>query len=70
MQRKIHIAVGFVFILASCASSSGSYLPPQEASSATTERNLQIPFEQAWDSYVAELSKSFFVITISAKSPE
>lgn len=50
-----------VSVLGGCASSTQSY------SAATShvvenEKILNIPFSKAWDQYVAELTKSFFVI--------
>ena len=52
----------FIGGLVACASNTESYTPPM-ASSVATERTINQPFDAAWDAYVAELSKSFFVIT-------
>jgi hypothetical protein len=52
--------------LGSCAGSTANYQAPSEIR-VENERTLPISFEQAWDLYVAELSKSFFVINNISK---
>jgi hypothetical protein len=52
--------------LAACAGSNATYTPPTGPSVAT-ERSVSAPFDTAWDAYVAELSKSFFVINNISK---
>ena len=55
----------FVVVLAvvlnGCASSGGQYTPPTQQA-VTTDRTVAVPFDQFWDVYVEQLSKSFFVI--------
>jgi hypothetical protein len=52
--------------LAACAGATGNYTAPS-VRALETERIINQPFEQAWNTYVGELSKSFFVINNIAK---
>ena len=62
MNRKnIVVVVMFVAGMAGCATSTHVYIQPQSYQ-VETERVISIPFDKFWDMYVAELSKSFFVI--------
>lgn len=53
-------------LIAGCAGSSLSYTPPSDHE-VVTEKVISAPFEITWDRYVAELSKSFFVINNISK---
>lgn len=64
-MRLAAVLVG-VLALAGCAGSKMDYTPPMPREVAT-ERILEMPFEKAWDAYVAELSKTFFVINNISK---
>ena len=63
MNRKTFIlAIVCAFGTAGCASSTLEYTPPAIHSQVKTERLIPIDFSEFWDAYVAELSKTFFVI--------
>lgn len=64
---KPSVAVVLATTLAGCAASTADYSPP-EARNVTTERVVRMPFDMAWDRYVSELSKSFFVINNISKN--
>ncbi len=60
------IAIATLMMLAGCAGSTIEYTSPK-LRQIETERIVRLPFEQAWDRYVSELSKSFFVINNISK---
>lgn len=66
MKTSSWLIPAVALLLSACASSTYTYTPPQ-ATEVQTERMLDMPFEKAWDDYVAELSKSFFVINNISK---
>ncbi len=59
-------ATSVALMLAACASSSVNYRTPSTYN-ITTEKVLNFSFSKAWDSYVAKLSESFFVINNISK---
>ena len=62
MNRKNIIVIAMCIAgMTGCASSTYQYIQPQSYQ-VKTERVIPIPFNKFWDMYVAELSKSFFVI--------
>ena len=63
MNRKTFIlAIVCAFGATGCASSTYEYTSPMTHSQIKTERLIPIDFGEFWDAYVAELSKTFFVI--------
>ena len=63
MSRKAFIlAIVCAFGVVGCASGTFEYTPPAIHSQIKTERLIPIAFGEFWDAYVAELSKTFFVI--------
>ena len=63
MNRKtVILAIVCAFGATGCASSTYEYTPPMTHSQIKTERLIPIDFGEFWDAYVAELSKTFFVI--------
>ena len=70
MRCRVHLSyvASLAIMLAACAGSTTSYQPPAQYA-VQTERRVALQFDEAWDRYVAELSKSFYVINnISKKS--
>lgn len=65
-MRSIIVFVVFIVFLSGCASTQTSYTPPTNTQ-VQTEKVLPLAFDEAWDKYVAELSKSFFVINNISK---
>ncbi len=63
--RKL-IVLGAPLIAAACASTQTSYMSPRDYP-VKTERMINKPFDKVWDSYIEELSKSFFVINNISK---
>ena len=61
------LAIMCVLATAGCASSTYKYTLPNNDSQVETERLIPMPFNEFWDVYVAELSKTFFVINNIAK---
>lgn len=61
MVRKSPTGLVLAIFLAGCASTDTNYTPPPPAE-VSTETVLVQPFAKAWDAYVAELSRSFYVI--------
>lgn len=66
MCKRIFFLPLFIFFLNACATSSAAYKPSSEYH-VETERVVNAPFDVVWDKYVAELSKSFFVINNISK---
>jgi len=60
------VSICAALTLAGCAATTTNYTSPQ-AYNFETERFLDTVFTTAWDQYVAELSKSFFVINNISK---
>lgn len=66
MNSKSTLAATALLALNACAGSTFNYQPPA-VSAPITERSVSGSFETNWDLYVAELSKSFFVINNISK---
>lgn len=60
-MHKNFALVGIVSFLTGCASSSMDYRPPS-AQNLQNTKEVSVPFDQAWDSLVRQLSSDFFVI--------
>ena len=60
------IRIGAALALAGCASSSHLYTPPGEQD-VSTEKLIEKPFLEVWDSYVSKLTEDFFVINNISK---
>jgi hypothetical protein len=60
-MRKIITLAGAAAVLTGCASSSIDYRPPADRPIANT-KEVSVPFDQAWDALVRQLSSDFFVI--------
>jgi hypothetical protein len=60
-MRKMIALAGAVAVLNGCASSSIDYRPPA-GKPVTNTKEISVPFDQAWDTLVRQLSSDFFVI--------
>ena len=65
-SAKLSFVLIVAALLVGCASTESTYTPPA-SSGLQTERTLDSNFEDVWDRYVANLSKSFFVINNISK---
>jgi len=64
MKKLVSFGLSFVTIslLAGCATSTANYTAPLHTSTPLNSKNYSIPFDDAWDKLVKNLSSDFFVI--------
>jgi hypothetical protein len=64
MRISSFVLAGVVAVLASCAYSTGSYVPPaaESAQVADYKRVIELPYEQVWDRFIQHAAGTFFGI--------
>ncbi|RCK52169.1 hypothetical protein TH25_06390 [Thalassospira profundimaris] len=66
-MKSVIFLISSSLILSACASGKVTLQPPSQKIEIENEKVIDKDFNTAWDDYVAELSKSFFVINNISK---